>query len=596
MARFAEPQTSATYAAAERFRDQCLLRDGSLLFDDAALWTPANLDRLQRVFVETPDEGDRSFTEKFRDQLQPADQSVKRLAAESVAVYFLFPSNVSATRKFELVREVLSWAGDDLASDHPMAHAFEKGIGSGGQGYNTRRPFELSFLIALMRAWKKLGSAERTKYLADPWSFEGFVDELDEADSRQIRHMLLHLLFPEHFERIASRAHKRQLLETFGDLVPVAQRSIDQRLYAIRKELEKLDLGPALDFYEPPLSAAWWDEGESSTEFAPLDAIRHKKQIVLYGPPGTGKTFRAKRLAEHIIRSAALATMRPARYFSEQKQVQAAVASRIHRLQLHPSYSYEDFIRGLHVSASGATEYRPGYLMELVRTIEQESTEGRLPHVLILDEINRTDLTRMLGECFTLLEDRGQTIQLPGRSSDGRAMTLRLPADLYVIGTMNLIDQSIEQIDFALRRRFLWILCGFDAEALLAILESSWGAGELDIEWERVEPDFQRLVDAASALNDKVRTSPLLGPQYEVGHTYLLDVVHFLRHDLGPHPKRRQNFLWSKRGALPPVERLWRLSLAPLLNEYLSGLEARVRRAELDSLETVFLEDPKSKS
>ena len=59
----------------------------------------------------------------------------------------------------------------------------------------------------------------------------------------------------------------------------------------------------------------------------------------------------------------------------------------------------------------------------------------------------------MLGECFSLLEDRNQTIELPARNGDRAAMTLRIPDDLYVIGTMNLIDQSIEQIDFALRRR-----------------------------------------------------------------------------------------------------------------------------------------------
>lgn len=66
--------------------------------------------------------------------------------------------------------------------------------------------------------------------------------------------------------------------------------------------------------------------------------------------------------------------------------------------------------------------------------------------------MNRTDLSRMLGECFSLLEDRNQIIELPARDGDGAAMQLRIPDDLFVIGTMNLIDQSIEQIDFALRR------------------------------------------------------------------------------------------------------------------------------------------------
>ncbi len=123
----------------------------------------------------------------------------------------------------------------------------------------------------------------------------------------------------------------------------------------------------------------------------------------------------------------------------------------MHRLQLHPAYSYEDFIRALHISNGGGTEYRAGYLPQLIDDIERQPRAERLPHVLILDEMNRTDLSRMLGECFSLLEDRNQTIDLPARDRNGAAMRLRIPDDLFVIGTMNLIDQSIEQIEGQLK-------------------------------------------------------------------------------------------------------------------------------------------------
>jgi 5-methylcytosine-specific restriction protein B len=258
-------------------------------------------------------------------------------------------------------------------------------------------------------------------------------------------------------------------------------------------------------------------------------------------------------------------------------------------LQLHPAYSYEDFIRGLHITESGATEYRPGYLPELVREIEESKADPQLPHILILDEINRTDLSRMLGECFSLLEDRNQTIELPARDKHGRAMTLRVPEDLYVIGTMNLIDQSIEQVDFALRRRFLWIPCPFDADALLGACESLWREKSVGLDWDRVEPDFRRLAASAAALNREIRSSPLLGAQYEIGHTYLLDVVSFLRDDLGVRPKARRSYLWRKKEALRPVEQVWRLSLRPLLHEYLSGLETSSRESELERLGQAFL-------
>jgi len=103
-------------------------------------------------------------------------------------------------------------------------------------------------------------------------------------------------------------------------------------------------------------------------------------------------------------------------------------------------------------------------------------------------------------------------------------MKLRIPDDLFVIGTMNLIDQSIEQIDFALRRRFLWLLCPFDAEALLGAAEAKWRDLKSGLDWDRIEPDFRKLAAAASALNRQIHDSPLLGAQYEIGHTYLRQV------------------------------------------------------------------------
>jgi 5-methylcytosine-specific restriction enzyme B len=73
-----------------------------------------------------------------------------------------------------------------------------------------------------------------------------------------------------------------------------------------------------------------------------------------------------------------------------------------------------------------------------------------------------------------VLEDRDSPVELPGAEPEEPISTLQLPEHLFVIGTMNLIDQSLEQIDFALRRRFLWQRSSFDAARLADVLPELW--------------------------------------------------------------------------------------------------------------------------
>ena len=156
---------------------------------------------------------------------------------------------------------------------------------------------------------------------------------------------------------------------------------------------------------------------------------------------------------------------------------------------------------------------------------------------------------------------------------------------------MNLIDQSVEQIDFALRRRFAWHLSSFDSEVLIEVLEEKWNAIDTgNNDWDRVGDDFDRLVSAAERLNQAISNSPLLGPDYEIGHTYYFDLVPLLKEDLGPRLTTRSTYLWTGSGApRAAVKQLWNMSLGPLLEQYLAGLRAEERDEEISRLHGTFL-------
>ena len=152
-----------------------------------------------------------------------------------------------------------------------------------------------------------------------------------------------------------------------------------------------------------------------------------RQQIIFQGPPGTGKTYVARKLAE---------------FFAESK-------NRVHLVQFHPSYAYEDFIEGIRPTLDGTqTAFRlvPGPLR---RAAAAARDEPNADHFLVIDEINRGNLAKVFGELYFLLEYRDAEIRLPYSNAP-----FSLPDNLYLIGTMNTADRSIALVDLALRRRF----------------------------------------------------------------------------------------------------------------------------------------------
>jgi 5-methylcytosine-specific restriction protein B len=158
--------------------------------------------------------------------------------------------------------------------------------------------------------------------------------------------------------------------------------------------------------------------------------LEDRKQVVLYGPPGTGKTHLARELASHVAEHG---------------------ATRL--VQFHPSYTYEDFFEGFRPRLTGETAaFEPvhGPLRRLAS--DAEADKGQ-PHVLIIDEINRANLPAVFGELYFLLEYRDEAIDL--QYSPGARF--KLPANIFVIGTMNTADRSIALVDAAMRRRFAFV-------------------------------------------------------------------------------------------------------------------------------------------
>lgn len=258
------------------------------------------------------------------------------------------------------------------------------------------------------------------------------------------------------------------------------------------------------------------------------DLLRERRFVVLEGPPGTGKT----RLAVNLIKDVYKGNGRT--------------------IQFHPGTTYETFVGGLspvQEDGPGGLKFTPrrGHLMEAAAEALKNPAQHYLLHI---DEINRADLSKILGEAIFLFEpsepDREVSLFYDFGAPFNRK--LKLPANLHVLGTMNSADRSIAILDIAVRRRFAFVPLWPD----YSVLEQQQST-------EHMKGAFQRLFTLflEEATNDAFGLMP--------GHAYFLD-----------------------KGKT--TDALLRTGLKPLLNEYLqqgyvSGFSDEVR-AFIDWLDT----------
>lgn len=596
-----------------KWREQSLMENRSLLYPDQfpEAWSESMLEQLNKRFwgnLLVGEEAGGSFASKWQVQLDGAEPEVRLLAAECMLIYYLITASVGPDRKLAMINNTIGPEHPELhiSSDSEVYEALKNWIANPGLYYNTRQDVHVGYLMELSLRLKRLSTEDRSALLDDnPWEFAEFA-EGGEHPSDTMRHVVCHLLYPKYFERIASNTHKQLILKAFSELDSSDRDATqDQKLYSIRLALKQRlpDWNEARrDYYEPDLRSIWHPAGSAGGGEAldPAIALDYKKQIVFYGPPGTGKTFAARELAKSVIKTAALQRWGVNEYFSDGERVESVVNDHITRLQMHPSYGYAEFMVGLRLDVGGGMHYHPGALLKLVDTMHQKKQEEgnrALPHVLILDEINRTDLSAMFGEAFSAMEreKRGVAMELFAEGDNDKPIRFAMPEDLFIIGTMNEIDQSVEALDFAMRRRFLWFHTPFEREVLFAIWEANWGTQSMKVEWHDAIPQLEDLAENITQLNKTVSALPDLGPEYELGAAVFGDLPYFVGQvwRYKTQGRKKAKILWDNNDQpCEPLLSLWNLTVEPVLSQYLASSDQRVE--QLEKLRLIFLTRPSS--
>jgi 5-methylcytosine-specific restriction protein B len=258
-------------------------------------------------------------------------------------------------------------------------------------------------------------------------------------------------------------------------------------------------------------------------------AIERKGQAVLYGPPGTGKSYLARELARHLV---------------------GGTDGFTRQLVLHASTTYEDFVQGYRpVLKSDGTVQWP-LVRGRVVVFAEESARRDGPCVLVLDEMQRADVPRVLGELVHLLEYRGEPMPLGVGE-----MPFLLPHNVRVIGTLSTSDPHTAAADQVLRRRFAFLRITADLDVVRRFHRSRDPLAPSDEERIRLGFSLDGLIAVLSRIDHTIGDADRA-----------LGITYFLRPDLGAE-----------------LEEIWRFEVEPML-ELLLPNRAELARFRWDAV------------
>jgi 5-methylcytosine-specific restriction protein B len=257
MTRDTAEQASFFYRAAQQFVDQVLRKDGSLFSPDQPIWTLALLEELERrLALSPPEESKRSFLASLEYQLAGASDQLYQLMAELYFIHVMNPGNLKSgvKDKQDTIKKILAWAAQPVAFPAELALVLDYGLPNTNTAFSVHRSYQLRFLLDSLQAWKRLSDQERSAYLSDPWQFKQFLFSVPIEKAYTQREALLHMVFPDTFERIVSSTRKHQLAKQYQSYTDQRHEDIDRQLLAI-KEGYQAQTGQPLDFSNPPDAA-----------------------------------------------------------------------------------------------------------------------------------------------------------------------------------------------------------------------------------------------------------------------------------------------------------------------------------------------------